>query len=314
MSQSTALELRAARESSILRGVRDPGRPTGVRGPVLALSKAMNRRLQPVIDRSLLSPALALLALGALLLSQGGCANENSLVDVGFSRSTSPDTDDTNPDGGGGDTPDNPDDNPDDPDNPDDTPDNPDDPPDGGEETPPNAPELSCGMFVIRDLRISSDSGDDIDFRPWADLDLANPNGSTLNDLGVSAGLYNRVRFTTHKRTGDGSDGPGTGNPEVNHSAHLCGTYQGVTWDYTDDTTEHVDRRDEGGVQLDGEGPAKLFVVFDSTTWFDGIDLTQATVAADGVVYLAHHENADLQHALRDNIRESIHLANHPPH
>jgi len=236
-----------------------------------------------------------LIATIALALLAQGCANDPSLVEVGIGRSTSPDTDDTNPDGGG------------------DSPDNPDNPDDPGEE-PPAAPELSCGLFVIRDVRISTDDGANLDFRTWADLDLADPNASTVNDVAVPPGLYDRVRFTIHKRTGEGSGGPGTGNPEVNHSVHLCGTHQGVTWDYTDDTTDNVDRRDEGGVLIDGDGPAKLFIVFDSTTWFDGIDLTQAEVAADGVAYLAHHENSDLQRALRDNIRDSIHLANHAPH
>jgi hypothetical protein len=164
-------------------------------------------------------------------------------------------------------------------------------------------------MVVIRDLRISSTAGDEIRAREWADLDLLDPDASTLNDLSVTPGTYDRVRFTMHKRTGEGSGGPGTGNPEVNHSIHLCGSWQGQPWDYTDDTTENVDRRDPGGVTIDAGGPAKLFVVFDMTTWFAGIDLTGATVAADGVVYLAHHENAALQRALRDNIRDSIRLA-----
>lgn len=245
---------------------------------------------------------LLTLGVAAVLVSQtAGCANETSLVNVGFARSTMPGTDDTTPDDTSPDDPD----NPDNPDEPGETPDDP------GEA--PDAPALACGSFVIRDLRISTDAGDDIHSRPWADLELSNPNGSTINDLSVSPGIYQRVRFTMHKRTGDDSGGPGTGNPEVNHSIHLCGTYQGVTWDYTDDTTESVDRRDENGVEIDGDGPAKLFVVFDSTTWFDGIDLTQADVAPDGVVYLAHSENEPLQRALRDNIRESIHLANHMP-
>ena len=243
----------------------------------------------------------ALIGIVALLLA-AGCANDTSLSELGVGRSTSPDTDDGTPDGGG--------DSPDNPDNPTDNPDDPTDPGDPGDP----APSLSCGLFVIRDLRVSTSNGNDLDVRAWADFDLSDPNASTLNDLAIPAGLYDRVRFTIHKRVGDGSGGPGTGNPEVNHSVHLCGTQQGVTWDYTDDTTDNVDRRDEGGVEIDGDGPAKLFIVFDSTTWFDGIDLTQAAVAADGIVYLAHHENADLQRALRDNIRESIHLANHAPH
>lgn len=260
------------------------------------------------------SASLTLALLGATFAT--GCANDTGLVDVKFAGSTSPNTDDTSPDGGESpDDPDTGDDGDDTPDNPDgeDPTDPGDDPTDPGDPGDPS-PSLSCGMVVIRDLRISGGSGNDIDFRAWADLDLMDPDASTLNDLAVSPGTYDRVRFTMHKRTGNGSGGPGTGNPVVNHSIHLCGTWQGQAWDYTDDTTENVDRRDLAGVSIDGDGPAKLFVVFDMTTWFDGIDLTGATVAADGVVYLAHDQNKQLQQALRDNIRDSIHLANHAPH
>ena len=254
--------------------------------------------------------ALAILSLAALT----GCANDTGLVDVKFASSTQPNTDDGVPDGGGDtpdDTGDDDDTSPDDPGNPDgeDPTDPPTDPGDPGDPSP----SLACGMVVIRDLRISNDSGDAIRERPWADLDLLDPDASSLNSLSVTPGTYDRVRFTMHKRTGDGSGGPGTGNPEVNHSIHLCGTWQGQAWDYTDDTTENVDRRDLGGVSIDADGPAKLFVVFDMTAWFDGIDLSTATVAPDGVVYLAHHENEELQRALRENIKASIHLANHAP-
>lgn len=254
------------------------------------------------------------LALGGLLLLTNGC-NDASLVSVGFSTGTAPageeiPTPTPDPDG-------DPDGTPTPMPTPTDDPDNPDDP---GDPTPtPTAspspsptPSLACGTVVIRDLRIKTDdsSGPSISYRPWAELDLTDPNASTINGLGVSPGTYTRVRFTVHKRTGSGSGGPGTGNPEVNHSIHLCGEWNGIAWDYKDDETFDIDRRDEGGVVVDGDGPAKLFVIFDSAHWFDGIDLTQWPAAPDGVVYMDHHVNAELQRRFRDNFRDSVRLAN----
>ena len=182
--------------------------------------------------------------------------------------------------------------------------------------TPAPTPALSCGTVVIRDLRISTDdpNAPEIAFRDWADLNLADPNGSTLNDLPIDPGVYSRVRFTMHKRTGNGSGGPGTGNPDVNGSIHVCGTWQGVTFDVFDDITDNVDRRDPGGVTIDGDGPAKLFVVFDSSTWFNGIDLTTAAVAPDGIVYLSHSSNSHLAQQFKENFKASVHLANQLHH
>ena len=262
-------------------------------------------RLTPRFDRTILGPVASTVAVATLLLLQG-CANENALVDVGFGTQSEMPSEDVPPDPDEAGEP-----TPEETAAPTPTPDDDDDDDGDPEPTPAPTPSLACGIVVIRDLRIDDESsGADIRHRAWADLDLTNPDGSTLNALAVSPGTYDRVRFTMHKRTGDGSGGPGTGNPEVNHSIHLCGTWNGIAWDYTDDTTDTVDRRDAGGVVIDGDGPAKLFVAFDSSTWFDGIDLTQATVAPDGVVYLAHHENDALQRALRENIKKSVHLAN----
>lgn len=275
----------------------------------------------------------AILGLSGLLLLSQGCGNEQPMVDVGFATSDGnlPNEGIPTP------TPTSDPDNPDDPDDPMPTPTpdptptsdptpspsptptddpaptptpTPTDDPDDGDEAP--TPELACGTIVIRDLRISTGdpSGPQIHHRPWAVIDLADPNASTLNDLPVAPGTYTRVRFTMHKRTGEGSGGPGTGNPEVNHSVHICGTWMGIPFDYTDDLTDNVDRRDAGGVVIDGDGPAKLFVIFDSSTWFDGIDLTQAETSPDGVVYLAHHQNKELQNRFRNNLRQSIRLAN----
>ena len=224
----------------------------------------------------------------AAFVALTGCGNPSDVVDVNFAASASiPDDPDSSEEG-----------------DPDDT-----DPP--GDPTP-EEPQLSCGTVVIKDLRISTEDSNDpqIAYRPWADLDLTDPDASTLNDLPVNAGTYRRVRFTMHKRTGNDSGGPGTGNPDVNHSIHLCGTWQGIAWDYTDDTTDNVDRQDPAGVEIDTDGPAKLFVIFDSSTWFDGIDLAQATPAADGTVYLSHSENSQQQRALRENFKASVRLAN----
>lgn len=272
-------------------------------------------RLNP--NHTAWAPLAAIAAVGALLLLNG-CANDGRMVEVGAvtgggqipnenfptpTPTVDPDTTATP--------------NPTPTDGPDNTPTpaptaSPTATPDPDESptpTPAPTPSLACGTVVIRDVRLSGDAGES-HFRPWADLDIANPNGSTINGFGIPEGTYDRVRFTMHKRTGSDSNGPGTGNPEVNHSIHICGTWQGVQFDYTDDTTDNVDRRDPAGVTVDLDGPGKLFVVFDSSTWFDGIDLTQATVAADGIVYLAHHENEELQRQFRDNFKASVKLAN----
>ncbi|HVO31777.1 MAG TPA: hypothetical protein VMV18_13615 [bacterium] len=254
----------------------------------------------------------SLLGLGVLLFLSQGCANRGSLVSVGFtagdvpplSTPTNPDATptpvptgtvtDTTPTPTPGSTP---------------TPTATATP----DSTPTPTPALACGMVVIRDLRIATDdpNGPTIDFRAWADLDLANPNGSSLNELPVAPGVYRSVTFQMHKRVGSGSGGPGTGNPDVNGSLHLCGTWQGSTFDVFLDVTDTLFNRDPNGVTIDGDGPAKLFVVFDSSHWFDGIDLSTATVAPDGVVYLSHDQNKQMADVFKQNFKTSIRLASH---
>jgi hypothetical protein len=178
--------------------------------------------------------------------------------------------------------------------------------------TPAPAPALSCGTVMIRDLKIWTDdpNGPVIEYRPWSLVDLMNPDASTINDLPVEPGTYTRVRFTIHKPVGAGSPGPGTGNPSVNDSIHLCGVQDGIPFEYRDDVTDRVDRRDPGGVTIDSNGPARLLLIFDSSTWFDGIDLSTATLDANGVVQLDRDHNADLARALRQNFEQSVRLAN----
>jgi hypothetical protein len=266
------------------------------------------------LDRRYVSwaPILTIAAVGFLLLLNNGCNDAGQMVDVNMSTNPgagvtpvstdppdggtpTPTPTDTNPDGG---TP---------------TP-TPTSTPDGGTPTPTPAPtpNLACGVVVIRDLILSSNDpqSPQIHDRGWADLDLANPNGSTINNLGVAPGTYDRIRFTLHKRTGDGSSGPGTGDPSVNASIHLCGTWQGIKWDVFDDVTTNVDRKDAGGVTVDADGPGKLFIIFDSAHWFDGIDLSQAAVAADGTVYLSHDSNSQMAEKFKQNFETAIRIAN----
>lgn len=248
-----------------------------------------------------------IVGLGILLLLTQGCANRTSMMSVGFAT-----TDNTVPGTSADPTPTPAPTDPDATPTPTATPTpSPTSSPDSTP-TPAPTPALSCGTVVIRDLRISTDdaNGPELNFRPWADLNLADPNGSTLNDVPLNPGTYNRVRFTMHKRTGEGSGGPGTGNPDVNGSIHVCGTWQGVTFDVFNDITDNVDRRDPGGVTVDADGPGKLFVIFDSSTWFNGIDLTQASIAPDGIAYLNHSSNKQMAQQFKQNFKDSVHLAN----
>jgi hypothetical protein len=51
-----------------------------------------------------------------------------------------------------------------------------------------------------------------------------------------------------------------------------------------------------------------LAIVFDVVKWFDGIDLTKATVDADGTIYINKTSNRDIMQALRHNIMRHAHF------
>ena len=254
------------------------------------------------------SPILAAVAMGLLLLLSHGCSR-GQVVSVQMTTSGSspdgtptPTGTNTNPDATP--TPTNPDATPTPTatsTSPDSTPTPTATPTASDTPTPAPTPALACGEVMIRDLIISTGdpNGPQIHDRGWSVLDLANPNGSTINDLGVSPGTYTSVRFTIHKE-----------NPAQTWSVHLCGTWQGVQWDVQDDITDNVVRKDAGGVTVDSDGPGKLFVVFDSSHWFDGIDLTNDPPAPDGIVYLSHDSNLQDAMKFKQNFETSIRLAN----
>lgn len=170
--------------------------------------------------------------------------------------------------------------------------------------------DAGCNTVMIRDLRIWSDDaeGPVVEYRPWAVIDLDDPDASVLNDLPIEPGVYSKVRFTLHKPVGHLSPGPGTGNPSENVSVHLCGIRDGVSWEYAGDVTDQVYRESDGGVMVTPYGPARLFVAFDKSTWFDGIDLTTAERDEDGVVRMSHDSNHALANRLEKNFKDSVSL------
>jgi len=174
--------------------------------------------------------------------------------------------------------------------------------------TPATGPELTCGTVTIRSLMISDPAGPTILYRDWATLTLASPDASSLNGLGVTPGTYKRVQFVMAEPVGIGSPGPGTGNPAVNGSLHICGVAQGIPFEVFDDVTTTVDRQDPGGVTAGAGGPGVLFVDFDSTHWLDGIDLTRASLT-NGVAYLNHASNLQMAMEFKQNFVNSVHLA-----
>jgi hypothetical protein len=53
-------------------------------------------------------------------------------------------------------------------------------------------------------------------------------------------------------------------------------------------------------------GDNKLAIVFDLTTWFDGVDLSKADVDADGTIRVNRHSNRDLVRQMRRNIKTGL--------
>jgi hypothetical protein len=53
-------------------------------------------------------------------------------------------------------------------------------------------------------------------------------------------------------------------------------------------------------------GDNKLAIVFDLTTWFDGVDFSTADVDADGTIRVNRHSNRDLVRQMRRNIKTGM--------
>jgi hypothetical protein len=168
---------------------------------------------------------------------------------------------------------------------------------------PEEGVELTCAWFMVRNVKLVGNDDAGFDARIWEPLDLLDPTSSAIDILDVEPGTYERLRLQIHAEEGFL---PGPTGRKV--SMMVCATIDGVAIEYRDDTWESIVVRPDAGIEVVPGELAKLALRFDTSDWFDDVDVSELEPAADGIVYIDEENRHDLQNAIRDRIRDSIDL------
>jgi hypothetical protein len=162
--------------------------------------------------------------------------------------------------------------------------------------------EVGCAVFMIRDVRLESDSFE-FDERVWEPIDLFDPATSEINLLDIETGTYDRVRLKLEPL-----DGFLAGPTDRKVSTFVCGTAGEVYFEYRDDTYDTIELRDDDGIEVISGEVAELAVAFDVAAWFEGLDIASLEPAEDGVVYIDEKSHSDLQNEIRHRKKDAIDL------
>ncbi|MBP9206397.1 MAG: hypothetical protein KBG28_20660 [Kofleriaceae bacterium] len=169
-------------------------------------------------------------------------------------------------------------------------------------EQPPQAPQVGCVLFMIRDVELEAGDSKVVDERPWEPVDLLDPDASAIN-LEAPAGTYERIKLKIEPL-----EGFATGPTGRKVSTKVCATIDGVAIEYRDDTYDTFELRASAGIDVADGGLARLMAVFDTRAWFDGVDPSALEVGADGIAYIDERNNKDWQNVVRDQIKDSVDL------
>jgi hypothetical protein len=118
-----------------------------------------------------------------------------------------------------------------------------------------------------------------------------------LND-----GSYRRIEFKLKRNVTAEDTDPILGNVFVIRGTVMKGE-ESVPFEITWHSAMNFRLRGEKAFKVEAEGESKLAIVFDVTKWFDGIDMTAATAADDGMIYINKKSNKDILKQLRKNIK-----------
>lgn len=137
-------------------------------------------------------------------------------------------------------------------------------------------------------------------------------NDQTTPDLGtvrIPPGRYKQIEMNFEKLEADEiPEGISPSDPIVGHSYYLEGSREdGVPFAASLELTEEFRLESDDGFSLGEHGPTRLFVAFDLSAWFVGVDLSSAQVVDDEILIDESH-NTELLDILKENIKTSARL------
>jgi hypothetical protein len=141
-----------------------------------------------------------------------------------------------------------------------------------------------------------------------ADL-LLDQTTPTLGTVRIPKGRYSRVELILERLdVEEVPEGISPADPIIGHSFYLGGTRQdGTPFLASLNLSEELFLESTNGFDLGQNGPTHLFLAFDLSSWFAGVDLDSAQVSG-ATIYIDEANNTELLDLLKENVKDSADL------
>ncbi len=122
-----------------------------------------------------------------------------------------------------------------------------------------------------------------------------------LND-----GSYHRIEFKLKRNVSAEDSDPLLGNVFVVMGSYTKpGASETTPFEINWHSAMNFRLKGDSAFKVEAEGETKLSIVFDLQKWFEGIDLSTATVGDDGVIHINKSSNKEIMKQLRKNIKKN---------
>ena len=156
----------------------------------------------------------------------------------------------------------------------------------------------------IDDSEDSDDDGDSV-----ADTDDSVMDESDIFDaLELPVGTYTEIKARLEPI--DVEDGIDPASPLAGKSIYVVGSLEGQPFRFEADFDDEFVVQDETGIVVSDSSIASFVLTFNVAGWFDGVDLSTATVDSDGVVVLSDESNTEIFNQIKENIQSSSEIEN----
>ncbi|MEZ4741945.1 MAG: hypothetical protein R3B45_05780 [Bdellovibrionota bacterium] len=180
---------------------------------------------------------------------------------------------------------------------------------------------LSQARLVLKEIKLNIDTGDTDDRQKFEGPYIVNlinnsiyPNPGTIS---INDGIYQEIELDLHKLEKDDVEGVQSGDPIIDQSIHLSGTYLPIEgganrpFSMTFELSEEfkINPSDGMGAEVSQDVINTIVVAFDLDSWFDfsGMESDLSDIESNTIVLDEKSEDPakSVQEAIKENIKDS---------
>ncbi len=169
----------------------------------------------------------------------------------------------------------------------------------------------------VEDSDDSDDDGDGSDDSSDSDDDgdgVADGDDNVMDEIEIfdalelPAGTYKEIKAKLDRV--DVEDGIDPASPLAGKSLYLAGTFNGQPFRVEADFDDEFVIQSETGIVVTDTSIANFILTFNVAGWFEGVDLSTATVNGEGVVVLSNESNTAIFDQIKENLQSSTEIEN----